>query len=85
MTKLPGAGLLNSMFRRVDSLFRVMTIGFGVAALGTALAFALGKRTTGPLAEAAVYLVVSGMAVVFAAGSLRFVAVVLKLWRRMRD
>ena len=73
------------MFRRVDGLFRVMTIGLGLAAVGTALAFAVGAHTTGPLADAAVYLTVSGIAVVFVAGSIRFVLVALRLWRRMRD
>ena len=86
MIKLPSVRrVFSSIFGRVDTAFRVMAIGLVVAAVGAALGFALGTHTTGPLADAAVYLTVSGIAVVFVAGSLRFLLVALRLWRRTRE
>jgi len=85
MTKIPARRILSSVFGRIDTAFRVAAIGFAVVALGVVLALIAGSDATGPLAEAAAYLLVSGMAVVFAAGSLRFVLTVVRLWRRFRN
>lgn len=85
MIKIPARHILSSALSKIDTLFRVAAIGLAIVALGVVVALIAGSDATGPLAEAAAYLLISGMAVVFAAGSLRFVLTVVRLWRRFRN
>jgi uncharacterized membrane protein len=73
-----------SIFRALSISMRFMICGLLIAILGGTMAFLLGERTSGPVANAAAVLTVVGVGMGLVAGTFGFVGTILRVRRRTK-